>query len=137
MSAAERKFWARVNRGSDIECWLWTAGQRSTGYGSFHNGEKNVSAHRFAYEMQVGPIPHGMVLDHLCRTRLCVNPSHLEPITNAENVLRGVGHTAINARKSHCNKGHEYTPSNTYTRPGGGRTCITCRREWDRQRRAA
>jgi hypothetical protein len=132
----EEKFWQRVNK--TPYCWIWTAGIRSTGYGAFYNGYRHTSAHRSAYELLVGPIPEGMVLDHLCKTRICVNPDHLVPVSNRENVLRGDGPTALNAIKTHCNQGHAYTPENTYNRPGGkGRTCLTCRREWDKRRRTA
>lgn len=127
MSDREAKFWARVDRGSEIDCWPWLAGTRSTGYGSFYDGSRNVSAHRWAYELLVGPIPEGMVLDHRCRNRLCVNPAHLDPTTNRENVLRGVGHTAMNARKTHCKHGHEFTPENTYENKGM-RYCRACNR---------
>jgi hypothetical protein len=109
------------------ECWLWTASQRGNGYGQFTVNGKGVSAHRFAYELMIGPIPEGLDLDHLCRARACVNPAHLEPVTNAENILRGTCPPAINARKTHCPRGHEYTPENTYVNPAGGRECRACR----------
>ena len=107
-------------------CWLWTGARSSNGYGvSWHN-LRAISAHRFAYELLVGPIPEGLTLDHLCRVRHCVNPAHLEPVTMRENLLRGEGWTALNARKTHCPRGHSYDDENTYI-SGGKRYCLTCR----------
>jgi hypothetical protein len=114
-------------------CWLWRGGSRVTTpagekYGDFYWGPPriHIQAHRAAYELLVGPIPAGLTLDHLCRTTLCVNPEHLEPVTMRENALRGKGPTAVNARKTHCKRGHEFTPENTYVYPRGGRECRTC-----------
>jgi HNH endonuclease len=71
-------------------CWRWLGARSSTGYGTFEVSlDRVVSPHRFAYEQLVGPIPAGLVLDHLCRHRLCVNPNHLEPVTNADDLRRG------------------------------------------------
>jgi hypothetical protein len=69
-----------------------------------------------------------LVLDHLCRNRRCVNPEHLEIVTSVENVMRGEGFGPKNAAKTHCDKGHEFTPENTYirTRAQGGRECRAC-----------
>jgi hypothetical protein len=76
-----------------------------------------------------------MHLDHLCRNTRCVNPDHLEPVTLAENVLRGVSSPAMNARKTHCDSGHEFTPANTYISPRSERKCRACGRERDAARR--
>lgn len=79
-------------------CWIWTAGTTGkTGYGAFHDGTRSITAHKFVYELLVGPTPDGMELDHLCRVRLCCNPDHLEPVTHAVNTARGiVGMTVVN-----------------------------------------
>ena len=121
----EERFWSYADKGGD--CWMWTGGLDASGYGQFTvvRGE-HVRAHRHAYALVVGPIPEGKVLDHLCRTRACVNPAHMEPVTNRENVLRGDGITALNARKTHCPAGHEYTEGNTYLTAGGKRQCRQC-----------
>jgi hypothetical protein len=91
------------------ECWEWDSKKNNRGYGVFWNGTKGVLAHRFAYEMWVGPIPAGLQLDHLCRNRGCVRPDHLEPVTNQENGLRGQASEVTRMRRAeqtHCAYGH-------------------------------
>lgn len=109
----------------DTECIRWTGKFYATGYGRV--GYK--MAHRLVYEKEVGPIPDGLQIDHLCRNRWCVNSEHLEPVTIKENVLRGEGFAAINKRKTHCNSGHEFTVANTYIRKDRPqrRECRICR----------
>lgn len=109
----------------------------SSGYGTFYFEGRMVTAHRWAYEHWVGPIPEGTELDHLCREVLCVLPTHLEPVTHRENLMRGKGFAARNARKTHCPQGHKYTDENTYVNPRGSRECRTCIRERGRARDAA
>ena len=125
--SVEDRFWSKVDTGG--ECWLWLASLYPGGYGNFWDGTRHVRAHRWAYERLVGPIPEGLQLDHLCRVRVCVNPDHLEPVTNRENIMRGEGLTAKQARQTHCKRGHEFTEANTYLqkRDGGrvGRVCRT------------
>ncbi len=121
---AER-FWAKVNKATS-GCWEWQA-TLVNGYGVFWNGTRQIRAHRYAYELLKGKIPEGLTIDHLCRNRKCVNPDHLEVVTMRENVLRGVGITAKNARATHCPKGHPYEISNIYPMPHGGRSCRACR----------
>lgn len=130
------RFWAKVNKTGPVPdyapdlgpCWLWLAA-KNKGYGCFGVTGKMVLAHRYAYELAIGPIPSGLTIDHLCRTPSCVNPAHLEPVTHRENVLRGVGPTAQQARKTHCLPGgHPLSGDNLYLRPNGKRECRTCRR---------
>lgn len=137
------RFWEKVTRNSDDACWTWNAGVMSAGYGMFHPVKlQSVLAHRFAYEITIGPIAQGMHLDHTCHNdegcppgfcehRLCVNPSHLEPVTSRTNVNRS--HNS-NIRKTHCPKGHEYTPENVRLQVKKNTTCrkcITCERQRD------
>jgi hypothetical protein len=84
-------------------------------------------AHRWAYESEVGPIPIGLTLDHLCKVRRCVRPDHLEAVTLQENLLRGLTFQASNAAKTRCPRGHPYTAQNT-RHHCGSRHCKTC--EW-------
>ncbi|OZC50545.1 hypothetical protein CH289_16090 [Rhodococcus sp. RS1C4] len=123
---AER-FWSKVDRRAADECWPWLRSTLAGGYGRYRLPTKHVLAHRFAYELVVGPVPEGLTLDHTCRNRICVNPSHLDPVTMRENTLRGESVPAVNARKTHCVRGHEFTTENTYPIPAGGRACRTCR----------
>lgn len=127
--AAER-FWAKVNKTET--CWLWTGCSASKwGHGKFMDRGKNWKAHRWAYEALVGPIPEGLTLDHLCRVPACVNPSHLEPVTLAENVRRQ------GAAVTHCPQGHPLSGSNLYVVPKSGhRKCRTCRAAADRRHKA-
>ena len=128
--AAKARFWAHVHMGGPNECWLWT-GVTSKGYGLMGAGGRKYRVHRFAYELLVGPIPDGLVLDHLCRVRNCVNPAHLEPVTDLENILRGE-----RASKTHCIHGHEFTPENTSRNAAGHRDCLTCKRGRNARHRA-
>lgn len=126
------RFWAKVEPGDS--CWLWAAAKNVHGYGVFRVADgRNQLAHRFAYEQVVGPIADGMFLDHLCRNPACVNPSHLEQVTNQENMRRGI----LGVLTTHCPQGHPYDEANTaYYRPGR-RTCRTCCRERTAARAAA
>lgn len=118
-------------------CWLWLGDHDARGYGRITHKGKARKAHRVVYEAVAGPIPDGLVLDHLCRNHGCVNPAHLEPVTNRTNVVeRGHTVTAANAAKTHCRQGHEYTPENTATQRGGSkRVCRTCESARNRTRR--
>jgi hypothetical protein len=127
------RFWSKVDKTET--CWLWTASIDGDGYGWFRLYGRLERSHRIAYELLIGPIPDGLQLDHLCRNRGCVNPDHLEPVPLIENVMRGEGPMAVNARKTHCIHGHEFTDANTDRSERGHRRCVTCRRERDRKRR--
>lgn len=133
------RFWDKVEVGHPLGCWEWT-GAKVRGYGRFWTRERQVMAHRHAYEELVGPIPEGLVLDHLCRNTGCVNPDHVEPVTHAENVRRGAAGAVNGAReraKTHCPTGHPYDHGNTYTSRAGQRHCRACSRQRARARRAA
>lgn len=118
-------FWSGVDRAEG--CWTWARYRTTEGYGRFVWMTVARPAHCVAYEWLVGPIAAGLILDHLCRNRACIRPDHLEPVTSVENVMRGMSAWAVNARKTHCKRGHEFTPENTRMK-GRGRCCRTCAR---------
>jgi hypothetical protein len=131
---SEDAFWERVDKSG--ECWLWTAGRTSMGYGKVHMPNRKTGlAHRRAYQLVNGPIPDGLVLDHLCRTPLCVRPDHLEPVTMRENTVRGA--TSLDFTGM-CRAGlHDVAVAGavvSLTR--GKRTCLECKRLGERRRRA-
>ena len=114
MLSTHARFWSKVEQGPD-GCWLWTATTATGGYGNFgiKRLKKTVYAHRYAYEEIKGQIPDGLQIDHLCRVRSCVNPDHMEAVTRTENLSRGFGPAAVNARKVVCVRGHPYNETNT------------------------
>ena len=121
----EDRFWAKVNKTS--KCWLWIGRLDRLGYARFKIDGVATSIHRFAYQLLIGPIPVGLTLDHLCRVRHCVNPAHLEPVTQRDNTLRGETLNATNIKKTHCSRNHPYDLINTYWRHNdGGRDCRKC-----------
>ncbi len=116
-------------------CWLWSGYSKNGRYGWIKIDGQSTPVHRAMYEWIVGPIPDGLTIDHLCRNTFCVNPLHMEPVTVKENILRSQGLGAINARKTHCKNGHEFTPENTRT-ADGRRSCRECAKEAQRRYRA-
>lgn len=141
--ANDPQTWARMVNHTRFDgpngCWDWQGVRSTTGYGLLVNYELGpVLAHRLALHVVGRPVPVDMVVDHLCRNRLCVNPAHLEIVTSRENILRGEGTGAQNARKTHCVRGHAFDESNTGQTSRNGRTgryCRACAR--DRSRHAA
>lgn len=127
MTTVIERIMQRVNRTET--CWLWTGALDRYGYGQISVGNHREKAHRATYKALVGPIPEGLVIDHLCRVRNCVNPAHMEPVTLAENTRRGI---PSNSLKSQCPQGHPYDAANTYT-GAGRRDCRACRREATRR----
>jgi hypothetical protein len=140
MNTRER-FWLKVNRDGPIPeyhpelgpCWLWTGGT-TDGYGRFHipnptpgPRQKSVRAHIYAYNELVGEVPEGLVIDHLCRVRCCVRPSHLEPVTPAENLARGTGFGSVTMRTGFCKRGHSFSGDNILiVHSGKDRVCKAC-----------
>lgn len=132
---AAPRFWSKVDKsGGPDACWPWLAGKNDEGYGTFYLDGRTHRAHRVAYRWANGPVPDGFVLDHLCRMPSCVNPAHLEPVTNQENIKRGV-QSALRPPQTHCKRGHEFTPENTLVHKNK-RGCRTCARANERRRRA-
>jgi HNH endonuclease len=130
----EAGFWANVEKTDG--CWLWTAGL-AQGYGHLGWNGRTDYAHRVAYELLVGPVPEGLTIDHLCRERRCVNPTHMEAVTRWENVRRSPTNLfALRAKASRCHRGHEFTTENTMT-DSGRRKCRRCHNERQRRYREA
>jgi len=103
-------FWSKVDKTNS--CWNWL-GYLDKGYGQCRRNGKTYLAHRLSYQNIKGPIPPNLVLDHLCRNPSCVNPDHLEAVTQDTNMKRGCV-----ATRTHCRQGHEYTKKNTYLESG-------------------
>lgn len=117
-------------------CWVWLGARAGGGYPVVSLYDRNKAAHRVSYEHFVGPVPEGLQLDHLCRVRACVNPTHVEPVTPRVNTLRGETPAAKNLAKTHCPLGHPYNGVNLYVAPSGERQCNECRRNALRRSRA-
>lgn len=146
------RFWAKVNKTST--CWLWTGCIQGNGYPRFRAGGRTVYAHRYSYVLHKGPIPAPLQLDHLCRTPACVNPDHLEAVTNRENTVRGgapaKAKTTVHIAQRHavawyrgktvCAQGHPYDAANTRYSVRGTRYCAQCgrdrARDYGRRKRA-
>jgi hypothetical protein len=133
----EERFWNRVTKTDN--CWLWS-GFLVSGYGQFElqrtpEGKRvRIYAHRFSYEQKNGSVPEGLVLDHLCRVRNCVRPSHLEAVTSRENTMRGItGFANPHSLQTHCKHGHELTQLNIVSRSDNRRDCRTCARRRDKE----
>ena len=128
MTESEKlRFESKINRTD--HCWLWTGCVGTKGYGYARSDGRNALAHRVAWQMYRGEIPSGLQIDHLCRNRKCVRPEHMELVTIRTNVLRGIGLSAINARKTHCIRGHEFIGENVKIW-NGYRLCVPCRKAY-------
>jgi hypothetical protein len=133
------RFNAKVSRQPGDGCWLWTGHIGTHGYGTISivtpSGRRPDVAHRVSYELYVGPIPDGLVIDHLCRARACVRPSHLEAVTPRTNFLRSDHPSAVSSRRNRCKYGHELTPENIRVSAIGKRDCRQCVRRRNAARR--
>ena len=129
----EEAFWSRVNTTDPDGCWEYMGERDRKGYGRFsiqRQGKRfRWAAHRLSVQLERGPIPEGLEVDHVCNNPPCVNPAHLELVTPKEHLERSV------SRRASCRRGHAYTTENTYVDPQGKRRCNTCRRDTQRHRR--
>ena len=131
-------FYSRLSLNTDSGCLIYS-GETCLGYGRFTHNGRRYQAHRFAYELARGPIPSGLVIDHLCRVKACCNPDHLDAVTQRTNVLRGFTVPAKHAAKTHCPHGHPYDQENTITIKRNGhhkRICRKCKNAAERLRRS-
>ncbi|MFJ1461805.1 HNH endonuclease signature motif containing protein [Nocardia sp. N2S4-5] len=120
---------AKIAINESTGCWEWSGCRTASGYGRAWDGKRADWAHRVLYRIARGEIPEGKVLDHLCRVRHCVNPAHLEPVTDRENTVRGVCPEVTRARhraKKFCKRDHELFGANVYIDRRGHRVCRTC-----------
>lgn len=131
----EERVWSAIDSSVD-GCWVWSRGTNNRGYGVIWFDGRKQLAHRVIYTMVVGPIPDGMVIDHLCRNTRCVRPDHLEAVTQLVNIARGYSPPNLNSRKTHCPAGHAYTESNTRYNKHGYRECRECKRRRNREAKA-
>jgi hypothetical protein len=128
-ASPEDRFWDNVF--VTESCWLWLGAKDTYGYGQFSVGGRLVLVHKWAYVRWRGSVPLGKELDHLCRVRRCVNPTHLQAVSHRLNMSRGYW-----ARKTYCPKGHPYDARNTFFQANGQRTCRECKAQWQRNRAA-
>lgn len=125
------RFWGYID--ADGDCWRWKGFCIPTGYGYFmvhtiYPKRRNIGVHRLAWQMLVGTIPPKMTIDHMCKVRNCVNPSHMRLLTRAANTMAGSSVPAMNERKTECKRGHPFDSSNTVIDNRGYRQCRICNR---------
>lgn len=124
-ASAEERILSRIEKVDGH--WIWQGWLNNVGYPTLSFNDRNLYAHRLSYETFIGPIGAGLQIDHLCRTPACINPAHLEPVTPRLNVRRGTSPSAVAAVTGVCQRGHEFTPENTYVRRDGKRRmCREC-----------
>jgi hypothetical protein len=132
-SVIEKRFEDKYVPEPNTGCWLWTGTTAGYGYGSLRISPARMwPAHRVSYLLHKGHMQEGLVIDHLCRNRGCVNPEHLELVTHAVNILRGVGAGANFERRTHCGRGHLLSEDNVAKNLADKRRrCLICRRAAD------
>jgi hypothetical protein len=140
MKTPEERFWAKVNKKETNECWEWTGARNSKGYGSLSINAVRWVAHRYSYTISKGEIPKGLIIMHSCDNTKCVNPNHLSAGTHSDNMLDCTSKGRhYEQNRTHCPRGHEYTPENTLMKkqtrvksPGMYRSCRQCHRAYQK-----
>jgi hypothetical protein len=118
MKTVEERFWSKVAKFES--CWIWNGAKDETGHGRLKINCIQVSAHRVSYEWKHGSIPDGMDAHHKCFNPACVNPDHLQILTHSQHI------SLHRPFKTHCKRGHEFTPDNLYNSKSGKKKCIKC-----------
>lgn len=120
------RFWSKVSKTG--ECWLWIGSLNNNGYGQMRINTRSHLAHRLSYELTYGKISKGLVVNHLCEMPNCVNPKHLEAITQLENVHKGrASRSKPHKQRAYCKNGHSMVPENVYIYKNN-RACRECRK---------
>lgn len=122
----DQRFWALVDVRGDADCWPWLGTKTSGGYGAY----QGTTAHRFAYVLTYGPVPDDVQIHHSCRNEPCVNPRHLAALTRVEHRQLSRASVKPHPRKTHCKRGHAFTPENTMLSKEGWQKCRECNRLW-------
>ena len=127
----EARFWAKVDRRDPDECWAWKGKPSSRGYGRLQTPySRSTPAHRISLVLHGGAVAEGEVVDHICRNKMCVNPHHLRSVTHKVNSLENsVSPAALNSKKTHCKRGHQFTPENIRM-VKTGRSCRACEKAY-------
>lgn len=129
------RFWSKVSKGEESECWLWLAGTfADDGHGAFWFNGQNITAHRFSFYLRHGYLGDDHI-HHKCENKICVNPDHLERLTPYQHMLIGTSRCANQARQTHCKRNHEFNDKNTYVSKRGHRHCRKCHAEKENKRR--
>lgn len=129
LTSLPQRIRTKIAVNSETGCWEWLGCRTRTGYGRVWNGKRSDWAHRVVFRLLRGPVTDGRVLDHLCRVHHCVNPEHLDPVTDLINTLRGVNPEVTRARhraQAFCKRGHPLFGGNVYRHPSGRRVCREC-----------
>lgn len=139
------RFFTKVDKEGPIvkselgKCWIWTASiRKEDGYGNFYLRGKRVYSHKLSYVIASGSFSEDLKLDHLCRNTSCVNPSHLEPVTDKINIFRGTGVAVTHSKKTHCPRKHLLEPPNLgkAAKKTGRRACLACARTHSKYHKA-
>lgn len=130
----QERFWSKVNRGSDEDCWEWK-GALTKGYGSILAGDTTTLSHRVSWALANGNLPDELVVRHKCDNPPCVNPAHLELGTQTENVEDMISRNRATFQKSNCRNGHNRAIHSVIDH-NGKRVCIECRKDREFARRS-